>query len=97
MLTSHTLLQQYWHDDHYDIGKVRVWYRDQGADNNRSAVRGPDIRLEPYYLSIRTTEGEKPIPYHRILLITYDGEITFENLKIRGLACRIIEESQDRL
>jgi uncharacterized protein (UPF0248 family) len=94
MLTSHTLLQQYWHDDRYDIGKVQVWYRDQGAYNNRSAVRGPDISLEPYYLSIRTPDGEKPIPYHRILLITYNGEVTFENRKIRGLAYQLMEESR---
>jgi uncharacterized protein (UPF0248 family) len=94
MLTSHTLLQQYWHDDRYEIGKVQIWYRDQGAENNRSTVRGSDISLEPYYLNIRTTEGEKPIPYHRILLITYNGEITFENRKIRGLAYQLREESQ---
>lgn len=94
MLTSHTLLQQYWHDDRYDSGKVQVWYRDQGAGNNRSSVRGSDISLEPYYLIIRTPEGEKPIPYHRILLITYHGEITFENRKIRGLAYQLIEESR---
>ena len=47
MLTSHTLLQQYWHDDRYEIGKVQVWYRDQGAENNRSNVCGSDISLEP--------------------------------------------------
>jgi uncharacterized protein (UPF0248 family) len=96
MLTSHTLLQQYWHDDRYEIGKVQVWYRDQGAENNRSNVCGSDISLEPYYLSIRTTDGEKPIPYHRILLVTYDGEITFENRNIRGLAHQLREESQHR-
>jgi uncharacterized protein (UPF0248 family) len=96
MLTSHTLLQQYWYDDRYDSKKVRVWYRDQGAENNRSAVCGPDISLEPYYLNIRTPDGEKPIPYHRILLITYDGEITFENRKIQRQAYQLIEESQHR-
>jgi uncharacterized protein (UPF0248 family) len=96
MVTSHTLLQQYWHDDRYDIGKVQVWYRDQGAENNRSAVSGSGISLEPCYLRIRTPDGEKPIPYHRILLITYDGEITFENRKIRGLAYQLIDESQHR-
>jgi uncharacterized protein len=94
MLTSHILLQKYWHDDRFDIGKVQVWYRDQGADNNRSSVHGPGIRLEPYYLSIRTPEGEKSIPFHRILLITYNGEITFENRKIRGMASQLMEESR---
>jgi hypothetical protein len=53
---------------------------------------GPDISLEPYYISIRTPYGEKPVPYHRILLITYDGEVTFENRKVAGLADQIREE-----
>ena len=61
----------------------------------RSTINGPDISLEPYYLSIRTMDGEKPVPYHRILLITYDGEVTFENQKIQGLAYQLIEESQN--
>jgi uncharacterized protein (UPF0248 family) len=93
MLTSHKLLQQYWHDDRYDIGKVQVWYIDRGAPNDRSSVSGPDISLEPYYMSIRTIDGEKPVPYHRILLITYEGKITFENRKVVGLASQLMEES----
>ncbi|MCX6696625.1 MAG: hypothetical protein NTV84_03545 [Methanoregula sp.] len=47
MLSSHKLLQQYWHDDRYDIGNVQVWYIDRGAPNDRSSVRGPDIILAP--------------------------------------------------
>ena len=97
MLTSHKLLQQYWHDGRCDIGKVRVWYRDQGAPNDRSSVRGPDIRLEPYYMNVHTADGEKLIPYHRILLITYDGKITFENRKIRGLAYLLMDEDRQRI
>ena len=93
MLTSHKLLQQYWHDDRYDTGKVRVWYTDRGAPNDRSSVSGSDIILEPYYISIRTSEGEKPVPYHRILLITYNGKVTFENRKAGGLADQIREET----
>jgi len=96
MLTSHTLLQQYWHDNRYDIGKVRVWYSDRGAPNDYSRACGPDISLEPYYLGIRTPGCEKPVPYHRILLITYDGKVTFENRKVRGLAHQLIEENQHR-
>jgi uncharacterized protein (UPF0248 family) len=92
MLTSHKLLQQYWHDDRYDTGKVRIWYTDRGAPSDRSSVDGADISLEPYYISIRTTEGEKTVPYHRILLITYDGEVTFENRKVGGLADQIRNE-----
>jgi uncharacterized protein (UPF0248 family) len=95
MLTSHKLLQQYWHDERYDISKVRVWYTDRGAPGDRSSVSGPDFSLEPYYLSIRTPNGEKPVPYHRILLITYDGGITFENRKVGGLADQIRQEIHD--
>ncbi len=93
MLSSHKLLQQYWHDDRYDIENVQVWYIDRGAKNDRSHVRGPDIILAPYYMNIRTTDGEKPVPYHRILLITYEGKVTFENRKIQGLANQLMEES----
>jgi hypothetical protein len=59
-------------------------------------VSGSDISLEPYYLEIQTPEGVKPVPYHRILLITYDGVVEFENRKIQGLAYQLIEESLDR-
>ncbi len=86
MLTSHRLLQQYWHDERYDPGQVRVWYIDRGAPDDRSVAEGPDITLEPYYLTIRTSFGGKPVPYHRILLITYCDAVVFENRKIRGLA-----------
>jgi hypothetical protein len=51
---------------------------------------GPEISLEPYYLNIRTTDGVKPVPYHRILLITYNGVVMFENQKIHGLADFIV-------
>lgn len=94
MLTSHKLLQQYWHDDRYDTGKVQIWYIDRGAPNDRSRVSGPDISLEPYYISIHTLDGEKPVPYHRILLITYKGKVTFENQKVRGLADQIIRDEK---
>jgi len=93
MLTSHKLLQQFWHDQHYDIAHVKVWYIDRGAPHDRSLVSGPDIRLEPYYMEIRTPEGVKPIPYHRILLITYNGVVEFENRKIEGRAYTLMEES----
>ena len=99
MLTSHKLLQRSWHDDRYDTSKVRVWYTDRGAPNDRSSVSGHDISLEPYYISIRTPDSEKPVPYHRILLITYDGTVTFENRKVAGLADQIREDkdSEDNL
>jgi hypothetical protein len=56
---------------------------------------GPTIRLEPYYLVVRAGESEKPVPYHRILLITYRGIIAFQNRKICGMADRVLEESRE--
>jgi uncharacterized protein (UPF0248 family) len=96
MLTSHKLLQQFWHDARYDKEKVRVWYTDRGAQNDWSSVSGSDIGLEPYYMEIRTPEGAKPVPYHRILLITCDGVIVFENRKIGGLAGRMLDEGREK-
>ena len=93
MLTSHRLLQQYWQDERYRRENVRVWYTDRGAPDDISVAEGATISLEPYYLTIRTGEAEKPVPYHRILLITYDGVTAFENQKIRGLADRILERT----
>jgi uncharacterized protein len=91
MLNSHALLQQYWHDSRYDTAKVRVWYSDRGAPEDRSCADGPAICLEPYYMVIRTAGSEKPVPYHRILLITYDNTVVFENRKIRGLTDHILD------
>lgn len=95
MLTSHRLLQQYWHDDRFDSRQVRVWYTDRGAPQDRSVADGPDISLDPYYLLIRTPAGEKPVPYHRILVITYHGAVVFENRKVRGLAGIITGDAGD--
>jgi len=85
MLTSHLLLQQYWHDGRHDPREVRIWYTDRGAPEDRSVAAGPDISLEPYYLVVRTPAGEKEIPYHRILVITCRGAVVFENRKVAGL------------
>jgi len=95
MLTSPRILQQYWHDDRYDTRQVRVWYIDRGAPEDRSVADGKDIGLEPYYLNIRTPAGEKQIPYHRILIITYYGTVVFENRKIKGLSALITGNAED--
>jgi uncharacterized protein (UPF0248 family) len=95
MLTSHRILQKYWHDDRYDFRQVRVWYTDRGAPDDRSVASGPEIILEPYYLNIRTTGGTKPVPYHRILIVTYHGVVVFENRKVRGRADLIVGNARD--
>ena len=95
MLTSNALLQQFWHDGRHDPAKVQVWYADRGAPGDRSCAVGTAISLEPYYLTIRTDTGEKPVPYHRILLITYDAVVAFENRKIQGLTASIMDHGCD--
>jgi uncharacterized protein (UPF0248 family) len=89
MLTSHALLQQFWHDRRFAHEKVQVWYTDRSAPEDRSCAWGSAISLEPCYLIIHTGEGEKPVHCHRILLITYDGMVVFENRKIKGLTGHI--------
>jgi uncharacterized protein (UPF0248 family) len=89
MLTSHRLLQQYWHDARFNHAKVWIWYTDRGAPGDISVANGPAISLEPYYFIVRAPASEKPVPYHRILLITYDGVPVFENLKAPGLGEQI--------
>jgi len=76
-------------------GRSRVWYIDRGAPDDRSVAEGSDISLEPYYLSIHTPVGEKPIPYRRILVITYYGTIIFENRKVEGLGNLIAGNAYD--
>jgi hypothetical protein len=60
-----------------------------------SMAAGSDISLEPYYLNILTPVGRKPVPYHRILLITYHGAVVFENQKILGLGNLIAGNARD--
>jgi uncharacterized protein (UPF0248 family) len=92
MLTSHKLLQHSRHDDRYDIGNVTVRYIGRGAPDDRSSMSGPDISREPSSMNVRTTDSGKPVPYHRILLISSDGKAGFENRKVPGLAYQLIEE-----
>ncbi|KAF1077512.1 DUF504 domain-containing protein [Methanogenium sp. MK-MG] len=74
MRTTHALLLRIWHDPEFDINKAAVEYIDRGAPNDRSTAEGKYIKaLDRYYFEVVTTEGTKPIPYHRIRMITYAG------------------------
>ena len=79
MLTSHRILQQYWHDDRYDPGQVRVWYTDRGAPEDRSVVDGADIDLEPYYLNLRTPAGEKRMTDEQKYVFRYREQLVGED------------------
>lgn len=72
MRTTHSLLLRLWHDPAFDIKKAAVEYIDRGAPNDRSTADGEYItNLDRDYFEVISTGGTKPIPYHRILKITY--------------------------
>jgi len=74
MRTSHALLLRLYHDPQYDFNKASVVYINRGAPGDRSTVNGERIRrLEAGGMEIKSEAGETYIPYHRILLILYEG------------------------
>jgi hypothetical protein len=74
MRTSHALLLRLYHDPRYDFGKVSVDYINRGAPGDRSTVIGERIsRLEAGGMEIESAAGKTYIPYHRVLLILYEG------------------------
>jgi len=74
MRTSHALLLRLYHDPQYDFGKVSVDYINRGAPGDRSTDSGEQIhRLEAGGMEIESAAGKTHIPYHRILLILYEG------------------------
>ncbi|NLM81148.1 MAG: DUF504 domain-containing protein [Candidatus Methanoculleus thermohydrogenotrophicum] len=77
--TSHRLLLRYYHDPGYDFSRVRIEYVDRGAPEDRSVVQGDRIlALDAWYLEVDAGGRVTCIPYHRILRILYDGEVTWE-------------------
>lgn len=79
MRTSHALLLRLYHDPQYDFGKVSVDYINRGAPRNRSTVIGERIsRLVAGGMEIESAAGRTYIPYHRILLILYEGRPMWE-------------------
>lgn len=79
MRTSHLLLLRLYHDPKYDFGKVSVDYINRGAPGDRSTVSGERIlRLEAGGMEIESASGKTYIPYHRILLILYEGHPLWE-------------------
>jgi hypothetical protein len=79
MRTSHALLLRLYHDPQYDFGKVSVDYTNRGAPEDRTTVSGERIhRLEAGGMEIESAAGKTYIPYHRILLILYEGHPLWE-------------------
>jgi Uncharacterized protein conserved in archaea len=79
MLRSRELLLRYYHDTAFDFALVRVCYVNRGAPGDMTCIGGERIRdLDPMYMEIESDERTTPIPYHRIITISYAGEITWE-------------------
>ncbi|MCX6693577.1 MAG: DUF504 domain-containing protein [Methanomicrobiales archaeon] len=76
MRTSHALLLKFRYDPRCDFNQVIVTYIDRGAAGDRTSVKGADITgLGPWSFTILSLRGETEVPYHRIVEITYRGEV----------------------
>ena len=76
---SQALLLRFFHDPQYDFSQVRVDYINRGSPGDRSSVFGSDIvSLGSSGMEIQSEDGEKHIPFHRVLRICYQGVATWE-------------------
>lgn len=74
MRTSHRLLLRLLHDPSYDFEEVEVVYLDRGAPEDRSTVKGGEIRaIEKGHFIVCVRGKETFIPLHRLLEIRYQG------------------------
>ncbi|MBP2145056.1 uncharacterized protein (UPF0248 family) [Methanofollis sp. W23] len=88
MRTSHRLLLRLLHDPSYDFDEVEVAYLDRGAPEDRSTVRGSEIRaIERGHFIVCVRGKETFIPLHRLLEIRYQGRLMWaraERRVVRG-------------
>ncbi len=62
--------------DTMDISRCTVTYLHRGAENDSRSVRGDEIiELGRSFFRVRGSM----IPYHRIRLITYEGEVLYKD------------------
>ena len=63
----------------YDLSKVKIYYINRGSPNDIAMVGGSKIlAIERGFIKLHSLPYETMIPFHRIKLITYDGEKIFE-------------------
>jgi uncharacterized protein (UPF0248 family) len=80
MLRSRELLLRYFHDAAFDFTQVSVCYVNRGAPGDMTCIGGERIRdLDPMYMVIDSGDRTTPIPYHRIIRISYAGEVMWES------------------
>ncbi|WOF16175.1 DUF504 domain-containing protein [Methanoplanus sp. FWC-SCC4] len=79
MRTSHKLLLRFFYDKNFDFSKVLVGYIDRGTPGDISYASGDEIcNLDSNYFEVISKNTTKPIPYHRLLIISYGGIIIWE-------------------
>ncbi len=63
----------------HDLSKVKFYYVNRGSPNDIAEAEGSRIlTIERGFLKLHSIPFETMIPYHRIKLITYNGEKIFE-------------------
>ena len=73
-----TLLRLY-HDPRYRFADVEICYVNRGAPGDLSCIGGDlIIRLDPYYIEIVSLKGTTPIPYHRLIRVSYQSRVVWE-------------------
>ncbi|NYT06395.1 MAG: DUF504 domain-containing protein [Methanomicrobiales archaeon] len=84
MRTSHKVLLRLYHDPQFRFGDVGVRYIDRGAPGDESCVSGEEIAaLDRDYFEVTSPDmpgGRKPVPYHRILAISYQGRVVWDRM-----------------
>ncbi len=79
MRRSREILLRLRYDPAFDFAKARVCYIDRGAPDDTSCASGDEItELATYFFEIRTPQGMKRIPYHRIVEITHGGRVLWK-------------------
>lgn len=64
---------------HHDLPGALIHYVHRGAPNDERVVEGARVlRLERSFMVLADRHGEAWIPYHRVRLITRNGEIVWE-------------------
>lgn len=62
-----------------DLSGVEIWYRHRGAPGDMRMLDGSEIlSIGRSFLETATAS----IPYHRILKITYRGELVFDRAQL---------------
>ena len=66
----------------YDLSKCRVYFIHRGMPGDTRIVDGSKIKnIDRSYLVLEGFPEDVYIPYHRIFMIEYNGEIVYEHYK----------------